>query len=159
MRQLVWGGVQLQFMGEALMDKTIQQQRAYYALQAVKQDLVKTQNEYNKADKIKASEYKAYAAKMPAMIHTNGLGQTVAFYRSKGNSNTAYQALYDLLESWLCQKNIKDLPSSPIQVYDGDDLLLEMTQNDMRSYMLAQEESLIFMDWVKKFAVTLMGDD
>ncbi len=118
--------------------QTIQQERAKYALHCVKADAKK---------EILKSEYKSYAASLPAMIHMNGLGQAVAFYYSKGGT---YKYLYDLLSNWLCQDN------QPYGNYN--DLLHGITDSDMHSYRLAQAESQALMDWVKKFAKAYMQE-
>jgi len=116
--------------------QTIQQERAKYALHCVKTDAEK---------EISKSEYKSYAASLPAMIHMNGLGQAMAFYYSKGKT---HKYLYDLLSNWLCKDS---------QPYGGyNDLLDGIVNGDMHSYRLAQAESQALMDWVKKFAKAYM---
>lgn len=80
------------------------------------------------------------AVAMPAMILMNGLGQTAAFYKSKGG---AQEALYQLLSGWLKQTG---------KPYAGKDLLTGITQGDAQSYRAAQIEALAYLQWVKKFA-------
>ena len=65
------------------MKKTIQQERAAFALEEVGAINKRIQEiaAGNDRDKIKASEYKSYASGFPAMIQMNGLGQAAAFYR------------------------------------------------------------------------------
>lgn len=113
--------------------QTIQQQRAKYALEEVQVAA-------------KSSEFLSYASAMPAMIVMNGLGQTAAFYKSKGG---AHHQLYCLLSNWLCE---------PGQPYAGKDLLEGITQCNMQSYLLAQAEALALLDWVKKFAKAYMKE-
>jgi CRISPR-associated protein Cmr5 len=123
--------------------QTMQQRRAQYALRCVKEA---TQN--YQANKIFLKEYKSYAAALPAMIHMNGLGQAVAFYRSKGGT---HQELYKLLSVWLCQEG---------QPFAGrTDLLAGIVDSDMHVYRLAQAEAQALMDWVKKFAKAYMADE
>ncbi len=139
--------------------QTMQQQRAKYALERV-----------NAAAENKEihSEYKSYASNLPAMIHTNGLGQAVAFFRSKAafdkaptNRNAkerAYYLLYETLSDWLCSNGttLKPMPQQPFSRFD--DVLDAITQSDMRDYRLAQAEAQMLMDWVKKFAKAYMTD-
>ena len=80
------------------------------------------------------------AVAMPAMILMNGLGQTAAFYKSKGG---AQEALYQLLSNWL------KLEGKP---YAGKELLSGITQEDAKTYRAAQIEALAYLQWVKKFA-------
>lgn len=144
--------------------QTIQQQRAKYALDQV-----------NAAAKDKSihSEYKSYASNLPAMIHMNGLGQAVAFFKSKSAPNKesanknpkekAYYLLYKTLSDWLCGKF--EMDNRPIQPYDkyrniqDADVLTGITKEDMHTYRLAQAEAQALMDWVKKFAKAFMTED
>jgi CRISPR-associated protein Cmr5 len=87
------------------------------------------------------------------MIHSNGLGQAIAFLKAKGinkelnktdDKKISYNALYQIISKWLCQKP---------QVYAGCENILEgITTKDIQDYQLAQVETLILMSWVKKFA-------
>lgn len=122
--------------------QTMQQKRAQYALQGVKEAAQKY-----KENKAFLKEYKSYAAAFPAMIHMNGLGQAAAFYRSKGGT---HQELYKLLSGWLCQEG---------QPFPEKDLLEGITSSDMHAYRLAQAEAQALMDWVKKFAKAYMADE
>jgi len=80
------------------------------------------------------------ATGMPAMILMNGLGQTAAFYKSKGGR---HEKLYKLMSDWLKQ------PGKP---YAGKDLLSGITSGDAKEYRAAQAEALAYLQWVKKFA-------
>jgi len=129
-----------------MMQQTIQQQRAKYALERVQQAI---------SNNLDHKEYKSYAASFPAMIHTNGLGQAAAFFRSKGVNSPAHQALYDLLSDWLCGK----CEYAPNQTYrDCENMLDGIFDKDMHDYRLAQAEAQALMDWVKKFAKAFMND-
>lgn len=142
------------------MQQTMQQQRAKYALEQVKAAA---------EDKSIHSEYKSYAYNLPAMIHTNGLGQAVAFFRSKGafhknerdrsSKEKAYCLLYMTLSDWLCSngQTLNPMPKQPFSDYG--DVLDAITQSNMRDYRLAQAEAQMLMDWVKKFAKAFMVDE
>jgi CRISPR-associated protein Cmr5 len=119
--------------------QTLQQQRARFALDRVKDALA----EANLSEK----EFKSQAESFPAMIRMNGLGQAAAFYLSKGG---AHRRLYALLSDWL---------KEPRQPYEGKDLLEGITLGDMHAYHLAQAEALLLLDWVKKFAKAFVEDD
>jgi len=121
--------------------QTMQQQRAKFALNKVKAAAADSKTNHK--------EYKSYASQLPFMIHTNGLGQAAAFYRSKGEQDTHF-LLYDVLSNWLTEK--------PQPFHRHDDLLTGITQSDMHIYMAAQAEAMVFMDWVKKFADAFMQD-
>ena len=121
----------------------MQQKRAAYALEAIQQAKRQIQ-----AENLKEKEYKSYAMHFPTMIHTNGLGQAAAFFKSKGK---AHELLYQLLSKWLIKDN---------QPFAGKTNLLEgITQSDMKTYRLAQAEAQALMDWVKKFAKAYMTEE
>lgn len=86
------------------------------------------------------SETLSAANSMPAMILMNGLGQTAAFYKSKGGKQ---EELYTLLSIWLKQ------PGKP---YAGIELLDGITTGNAKKYRAAQIEALAYLQWVKKFA-------
>ncbi len=110
--------------------KLIEQKRATYALSRVQENKEK-------------EGFRSYARQFPATIQANGLGQAVAFYRSRGNGDT-HEILYSILSDWLCGEG---------QVYHGyKDLLDAITQSDMLRYRRAQAEAQALLIWVKRFA-------
>lgn len=116
--------------------QSIEQQRAKYALEQVK-DFVENATA---ADK---KEWKTRANEMPAMIQKNGLGQTVALYLAKGGM---HQEMYTLLSDWLCKKQ-HIFPDT-----NNADLITGITTGDMRAYRMAQAEAQALLLWVKKFS-------
>ena len=120
----------------------IQQQRAKFALRKVIEA---------KDAGVNQKEYISYASSLPAMIHTNGLGQAAAFFKSKkakdGQPKTTHEYLYQLLSDWLQQDD---------QPFAKKDLLDGITSASMKDYRLAQAEAQALMDWVKKFAKAYM---
>lgn len=121
--------------------QTVQQLRAKYALEKVKEA---AQN-LSLSEQI---EFKSYAAALPAMIHMNGLGQAAAFYKSKGGTHFK---LYKLLSDWLCSEG---------QPFSENEYLLDaIVQSDMQTYRLGQAEAQALMGWVKKFTNAYMVDE
>ncbi len=86
-----------------------------------------------------ASEYKALAASAPADIQTNGLGQTLAFWLSKGKGE--HKTLYGHVSTWVVQR-----------MGASGDLLRWITQTDSTRYRRATVEALAFLGWLKRFA-------
>jgi CRISPR-associated protein Cmr5 len=120
--------------------QTFQQQRARFALEQVQ--------EYAKTCSHK--EFKSRAGELPFMIHANGLGQALAFFKSKGNDH-GYNHLYSILSDWLCGDG---------QPFEGAQNALEGITNGSREvYMAAQAEAILLMDWVKKFSRAYMSGD
>lgn len=120
--------------------QTLQQQRAKSALKAVK----------NLEKHPDASKLKARASELPFMIHTAGLGQAAAFFKSK--QKDGYPELFNILQAWLCQAG---------RPYDSKtpDLLHSITTKDMTTYRVAQAEAMAYMDWVKTFAAAYWTDE
>lgn len=111
------------------------------AIQSIEQQRAKAALDWAEKDKTGLNkELVSAAVAMPAMILMNGLGQTAAFYKSKGG---AQAELYKLLSDWLKQ------PGKP---YADKDLLAGITQGGAKTYRAAQVEALAYLEWVKKFA-------
>lgn len=119
--------------------KLIQQERAMYALTKV------TAARDGLSEK-QQKEFVSHSASLPAMIHTNGLGQAAAFFKSK---DKIHELLYTILSEWLAGEK---------QPFAGKDLLKGITSQDMHDYRLAQAEAQALMDWVKKFAKAEMKE-
>lgn len=128
--------------------QTLQQLRAQHALQSVKTLEAEVKRLEKSLQKNAFSKIKARASELPFMIHTSGLGPSLAFFKSKsGNGDSdCYGKLFDILESWLTEKK-SDRP------FKGkSDLMQAITENNFNTYRLAQAEAIQYMDWVKKFA-------
>ncbi|MEN8218346.1 MAG: type III-B CRISPR module-associated protein Cmr5 [Pseudomonadota bacterium] len=124
--------------------QTMQQERAKFALEGVESASKLLMPEQKK-------EYRSHVAGLPFMIHANGLGQTAAFFRSKGTEKADYQLLYQLLSDWLKKEG---------QPFHGQNGLLEgITNSDMHTYLAAQAEAMVFMNWVRKFADAFMQEE
>jgi CRISPR-associated protein Cmr5 len=116
--------------------QTIEQKRAKSALEWIqaqaqaKEDLQK--------------EIKSWASQFPLMIHTNGIGQACAFFKSRKNVEGA-RLLYAQLNDWLK----KDLAS----IYDKKTDLMDVIVNcNQQQYRLLQAESLAYLQWVKQLS-------
>ena len=132
------------------MAQTMQQQRAKYALDEVN-ELSKLWATEPEKQKRFQSEFISYASGLPAMIHLNGLGQTMAFCKTKGKDRDSYEKLYQIVSRWLCREQ---------QPYSGyKDVLAGITGKDRQHYQLAQAETLALMSWVKKFAKAFLAED
>jgi CRISPR-associated protein Cmr5 len=115
---------------------TLEQQRAEFALKKV--DEVK-----GGKDKAK---FKTQLLKLPARLHNNGLGQTVAFYLSAGKGKPEV-AICGWLEEWL-QKQI--YPSGRlIENIAGQRLAPDEAESKYRE---ASVEVRALAVWLKRFA-------
>lgn len=99
-------------------------------------------------EKFKISEYKSYCKKLPSMVLTNGLGQTLAFMNAKKGS---YYLIYLQLENY-----IKKFTN-----YLNDTRLLNFViSTDSYKYRHITNEAFSFMNWLKRFSEGMIeGDD
>ena len=85
--------------------------------------------------------YKTGAKKLPVLIITNGLGQALAFIKTR--NDTLYQDLTD----WLHSKEF---------IEKNDDLVSEVIRMDSHEYRRLTTETLAFLNWVRRFVDGLM---
>jgi len=137
----------------AASDKTIQltkgQQRASHAL--------KTIEEYAKFEK--HEHYVSYVSAMPAQIINNGLGQTLATLlaaaaRTKSPMSDPHFALCKHVTDWL-RCNMDELKPSEVGPIG---VLKQLMECDQSTFVRAQTESMLYLDWLKKFARAFMND-
>jgi CRISPR-associated protein Cmr5 len=113
--------------------RSLEQERAAHAYAAVK-------NEKGKKDK----ELKSLARSAPASIQSNGLGQTLAFWKARKEKEEHHLALYHALSGWLKkQLSLKD---------DRDLLEWIATEATSLQYRQATAEALAYLNWYKRFA-------
>ena len=118
---------------------TLEQERAAFALGKV---------ESIKAGKDK-SKYKSQLLKLPARLHNNGLGQTVAFYLSAGKGKPEV-VICDWIEEWLLQREIYERKPL-IKAIIGEDQ--EIPRNLVEPlYREASAEVRALAVWLKRFA-------
>lgn len=124
--------------------RTVEQLRAAAALEAITE--AKTLS--------KAGEYSSYARRAGALIQTQGLGQTLAFWRSKGwdkgkpKTNDAYAMLYQHMDNWL-RKQVAS---------KGADILNWITKEaSTEEYRRATAEAQAYLIWLKRFAEAELG--
>lgn len=122
--------------------RTIEQKRAAQAAICV-----------NEAKGIKG--YGSYARRAGALIQTQGLGQALAFWRSKGwekgkpKNGDAYALLYQHMSNWLNQR-----------LTTNQDILQWIQQDaSTEDYRRATAEAQAFLIWLKRFAEAELGDD
>jgi CRISPR-associated protein Cmr5 len=94
-------------------------------------------------DRSYAGQYGGWVKRLPALILTNGLGQTLAFLRAKGHGvDNAPQMLYQHISDWIMD-----------QIGPGTGSALEwIIRQDSSTYRRATTESLAFLNWLKRFA-------
>lgn len=117
--------------------RLLSQERAAYALERVQ-------------EAGKDAEYARLCRDLPAMLLQNGLGQSLAFLRSKRDEKAAGK-LYADISGWLIEKR---------GIYRvGDDLIEAVVSGERNEYVAAQEEALELCGWLKRFADALIGKE
>lgn len=94
--------------------------------------------------------YSSLARSIPALLQTDGLGQTLAFLRAKGKDKgwDAHTRLYEHLSDWV----VRQLRERNINLQDQNDLLGVVCKLDSRVYRMAVVEALAYLRWIKRFA-------
>ncbi|MCX7845569.1 MAG: type III-B CRISPR module-associated protein Cmr5 [Dictyoglomaceae bacterium] len=120
-------------------------------------------SEYYEDDK-----YKSYVKKLPSMILSNGLGQTLAYIYSKRkkekdnkkpgskeNPKNAYDLIYKQLTDYL-----KSDSTARIKIpTDKNELIEWVISLDSYNYRYVTEELLAFLNWLKKFAEGMIEEE
>lgn len=123
------------------MERTLEQERAAFALVNV---------ERVKAGDQKA-KYKTQLLKLPSRLHSNGLGQTVAFYLSAGSDKPEAE-ICRWLEAWLGE--------GYRGIYKGrEPLIHNITGQDEDRYRQASAEARALAVWLKRFAEAFIGGE
>lgn len=121
--------------------RTMEQERAAQAWKCI-QEVAHKSSELKK-------KYGSLARKAPMLVLTNGLGQTLAFLRSKrkNHEEDAYNVLLSHLSRWVLHR--LGVPESL-----RGDLLEWVLRQDSNSttYRHATLEALAFLNWLKRFA-------
>jgi len=105
-------------------------------------------------DKNYKSEYRSHVKKIPTMILSNGLGQTLAFIKSKSKEGNAYELIYKQLMDYM-----KSEHTSRINMPKEKNDLTEWVINvDSSTYRYITQEILAFLNWLRRFAEGLIKD-
>lgn len=119
--------------------RTLEQQRAAHAwkkLHEAKKEI---------PDKERQGKLKSVARNAPASIQSNGLGQTVAFWKAKQSKKEEadeYRLIYLALQEWLqMQMNFNEFLLDWI-----------VTKATSAQYRHATAEAMAYLNWYKRFA-------
>ena len=93
--------------------------------------------------------YVSYIRKMPMMIKTNGLAQTLAFYLSANKKE--YQTVYKHLSSWVMQPDTKKRLGLDKQ--KANDLMEATIALESADYRTLTVEIMAYLEWLKRFSV------
>ncbi|HET9227768.1 MAG TPA: type III-B CRISPR module-associated protein Cmr5 [Thermoanaerobaculia bacterium] len=124
--------------------QTLEQMRAAFALERIDQVKAGADN----------AKYKTQLLKLPARLHNNGLGQTVAFYLTAGPKKPEW-IICDWLQDWLSRPKemgpaIYPLGKDLIGCVSGKDLPKDADPELL--YRQASDEARAIAVWLKRFA-------
>lgn len=120
---------------------TLEQGRAKFAYDSV--------NEIDQdANADLKKKYKSGAKKLPLLIKTNGLGQTLAFINNRDSGN---EKLYGMIGEWLNHKQLVTLDG-------GINLVDAVINKPSNEYRQITTETLALLNWVRRFVDGLMKD-
>jgi len=113
----------------------LDQKRARQALNNI------TQVEQN--THVNRKEFSSLSRSLPAMLQVNGLGQTLAFLKSKSASSLSHEILYGHFSFWLNEI-----------IRDGEpgDFLDYIVDQSTYIYRHAGDEAIEFSIWLRRFA-------
>ncbi|KYG10841.1 hypothetical protein BE21_58700 [Sorangium cellulosum] len=98
------------------------------------------------------ARYGTLARKLPSLLQTSGLGQTLAFLFAKagGNARKAEGLLLEQMSLHLRQRLNRPLAAGAVRELDhGMQLVLDLTPSD---YRRATAEAFAIAEWLKRFA-------
>jgi len=99
--------------------------------------------------------YRSYIKKIPTMILSNGLGQTLAFIKAKSEKGNAYDLIYKQLTEYM-----KSPYTTRMQMpNDKKDLIDWVISCDSTDYRYITQEILAFLNWLKRFAEGLIEEE
>jgi CRISPR-associated protein Cmr5 len=90
------------------------------------------------------SEYRAYLKKLPTLVQTNGLAETMAFYHSKSGT---YAEIYQQIGAWVEKQHSERL--------EGKSFLEALLNMDSAEYRVIAVEVLALANWMRRFADAL----
>lgn len=116
-------------------------------------------NDYEKKvfEKYKKNKenYRSYTKKVPTMILSNGLGQTLAFVKAKGKDGNAYELLYAQMTEYMKSDSVLriQMPS------DKNELIEWVINCDSTEYRWITQELLSFLNWLRRFAEGMIEEE
>lgn len=118
---------------------TLSQQRAKHALQKALDSVKQSQQ----------GKFEPLCAGAGPTIVQNGLGQAMAFWASK-RDDVPKQLLFEAIRTWLANRDLVKSSNVP-SFFDA------ISRLEPRKYLAAQRETLLFLEWLKRFAAARLG--
>jgi CRISPR-associated protein Cmr5 len=104
--------------------------------------------------------YCSYVKKIPTMILSNGLGQTLAFVKAKSEKGNAYDLIYKQLTEYIrSEHTIRITPEDKKELEEKNDLVEWVISCNSSTYRYITQEILAFLNWLKRFAEGLIEEE
>jgi CRISPR-associated protein Cmr5 len=118
------------------LQQTLQQQRAAHAWGCIEKVNVGIQKKYG-----------SLVRGLPALIQSDGLGQTLAFLKAKDKNkgNTEHIEAYSNISNWISIE-------FDFKYKQGETLLEWLLTQETPMYRRATAEALAYLNWLKRFA-------
>lgn len=128
-----------------------EQKRAKHALSAIEKlcTVGLNEKEPKQLTKEQKTDIKSEVSRLPAMIHMNGLGHAFAFFLSDAKIPER-EKIVEIVFDWLKKDG------EVLKNYANISALNAITQVDMTTYQIAQQEAKAYLLWLKKFARALL---
>jgi CRISPR-associated protein Cmr5 len=119
-------------MTQPTQQQTLQQKRAAHAWGCIEQVPAKIQKKYG-----------SLVRGLPALVQSDGLGQTLAFLKAKGGGkpDKEHTVAYNHIAQWVSQ-----------ELGAQGDLLKWLLERSTTEYRRATAETLAYLSWLKRFA-------
>lgn len=118
---------------------------AYNAVKSINED-----DSISSEDKIK---YKTSAKKLPVMIRTNGIGQTLAYLKDR---NDGYNALYEQLGDWFIKNELIFKAGSENEDDIKKNTLEKVVNLTSLEYRRLTLEAITISSWFSRFVDSIM---
>jgi len=99
--------------------------------------------------------YRSYVKKIPTMIVSNGLGQTLAFIKAKSEKGNAYDLIYKQLTEYMKSEHTARIKMPQ----DKTELIEWVISCDSATYRYITQEILAFLNWLKRFTEGLIEEE
>ena len=110
---------------------------------------------HKSAGKDSYGNYVGYVKALPAVILQCGLGQSLAMELASSEKDKGHDCLFKDLSQWLGRENDKTAPY-PGKYFSQTGIIDALVDGTQSEYVKAQHESLLYVAWLKKFAVALL---
>ena len=113
------------------MQQTLSQKRASSALKLL--EMISERGKDREA-------FSQFCKSFPTMVLKNGLGQSLAFIKSKSAKDPKFVTMYETINKWLIEMKLVK-----------HDTFQEIHTMDARKYVQVQSELIKFLEWIKRY--------